>query len=122
MSASTPTDETDSTNSKPMLMSVITPQSGPNGTTAKTTKAAATEMNGAKKKMYGSALSGRRSSFVSNLIASAMGCNRPYGPTRIGPRRACMKAEIFRSRYDAYKAQTATPVTTAPICMNGQTT
>src|SRR5215204_5187419 len=51
MSARTPTDEIERTKSRPMLTSVITPQSGPNGTTAKTMKAAATEMNGAKKKM-----------------------------------------------------------------------
>jgi hypothetical protein len=55
ISASTPTDDTESTNSKPMLMSVMTPQSGANGITTKTTKAATTEMKGAKKKMYVSA-------------------------------------------------------------------
>src|SRR5215210_6624102 len=44
ISASTPTLETDKTNSRPMLMSVMTPQSGANGMTAKTMKAATTEM------------------------------------------------------------------------------
>src|ERR687893_1496766 len=52
MSASTPTDEMERTKSRPMFTSVITPQSGANGTTAKVMNAAATEMNGAKKKMY----------------------------------------------------------------------
>src|SRR6185295_108567 len=40
INASTPTLETASTNSKPILMSVITPQSGANGITAKVMKAA----------------------------------------------------------------------------------
>src|SRR3954469_24385008 len=44
ISASTPTLETESTKSRPILMSVITPQSGANGTTANTMKAATTEM------------------------------------------------------------------------------
>src|SRR2546429_10011468 len=48
--ASTPTLETASTKSTPMLTSVITPQSGPKGTTAKTMKAATTAMQGATKK------------------------------------------------------------------------
>src|SRR5919112_3573709 len=47
MRASTPTEETESTNSKPMLRSVMTPQSGANGITAKTTKAATTAIKGA---------------------------------------------------------------------------
>src|SRR5688500_8948094 len=55
--ASTPTLETARTNSRPILTSVITPQSGPKGTTAKTTKAATTAMYGAKKKIQRSALS-----------------------------------------------------------------
>src|SRR5436190_1842301 len=42
--ASTPTLETPITNNKPMLTSVITAQSGPNGITEKTMKAAATAM------------------------------------------------------------------------------
>src|SRR6266498_45144 len=40
--ARTPTLETDRTNNTPMFMSVITAQSGPNGITEKTMKAAAT--------------------------------------------------------------------------------
>src|SRR5918992_26157 len=44
ISASTPTLETASTNSTPMFTSVITAQSGPNGTTAITTNAATTAM------------------------------------------------------------------------------
>ena len=44
INASTPTLETASTNNKPILTSVITPQSGANGITAKVMKAAATAM------------------------------------------------------------------------------
>src|ERR1041385_7445159 len=44
INASTPTLETESTKSRPILMSVITPQSGANGTTANTMKAATTVM------------------------------------------------------------------------------
>src|SRR5712691_8577625 len=42
INASTPTLDTASTNSTPMFTSVITAQSGPNGTTAITTNAATT--------------------------------------------------------------------------------
>src|SRR5260370_16102117 len=58
INASTPTLDTASTNSKPMLTSVITPQSGPNGTTASTTNAATTAIYGAKKNIQRSAFSG----------------------------------------------------------------
>src|SRR5688500_15045714 len=51
INASTPTEETERTNSRPMLISVIMPQSGAKGMTAKTMNAAATEMYGAKRKM-----------------------------------------------------------------------
>lgn len=41
---------------------------------------------------------GRRGSLVNNLIASAIGCSRPQGPTMFGPFRSCMYPSIFRSR------------------------
>src|SRR3982750_2246548 len=44
MSASTPTEEIERTKSSPMFTSVITPQLGANGTTAKVMNVAATEM------------------------------------------------------------------------------
>src|SRR3982751_94294 len=44
INASTPTLETPRMNSRPMLTSVMTPQSGANGITANTTKAATTEI------------------------------------------------------------------------------
>src|SRR5215203_331433 len=98
ISASTPTLETASTSSKPMLTSAMTAQSGPNGITEKTMKAEATAMYGAKKKIQRSAFSGMKSSLVSSLSPSAIGWSSPHGPTRIGPSRACINAEILRSR------------------------
>lgn len=35
-------------------------------------------------------VAGRKGSLVNSLIASAKGCNRPYGPTMFGPFRNCM--------------------------------
>ncbi len=96
--ASTPTLETASTNSTPMFTSVITAQSGPKGTTAITMNAATTAMYGATKKTHRSAFSGMKSSFTSNFRPSAIGCKSPHGPTRIGPSRAWINAEIFLSR------------------------
>lgn len=36
-------------------------------------------------------------SLVNSLIASAIGCNRPYGPTILGPFRSCIYPSTFRS-------------------------
>src|SRR5262249_8165753 len=95
---STPTLDTASTKSTPIFTSVITAQSGPNGTTAITMNAATTAMYGATKKIQRSAFSGMKSSLVSSFNPSAIGWSSPHGPTRIGPSRACINAEIFRSR------------------------
>src|SRR5205085_10570086 len=59
--ASTPTLDTASTNKTPMFTSVMTAQSGPNGTTAITTNAATTAIYGAIKKIQRSAFSGMKS-------------------------------------------------------------
>src|SRR5579862_3807626 len=72
---------------------------------------AVTEISGANQKMALSASSGMMSSLMSNLTASAMGCSKPCGPTRIGPSRACMSAMILRSintMYPAISGRTAT--------------
>src|ERR1041384_3118185 len=98
INASTPTLETASTSNNPIFTSAITAQSGPNGITENTMNADATAMYGAKKKIQRSAFSGMKSSLVSNFNPSAIGWSSPHGPTRIGPSRACMNAEIFRSR------------------------
>src|SRR5438477_11318848 len=73
ISARTPTLETASTNSTPMLTSVMTAQSGPKGTTAMTMKAATTAIYGATKKIQRSAFSGTKSSLVSSFKPSAIG-------------------------------------------------
>lgn len=35
-------------------------------------------------------VSGCRGSLMNSLIASAIGCSNPYGPTILGPFRSCM--------------------------------
>lgn len=40
---------------------------------------------------------GRNGSFVNSFTASAIGCNRPYGPTMLGPLRNCIYPKTFRS-------------------------
>ena len=67
--------------------------------TAKTANAATTLMTGAIRNTTLSARAGTMSSLSISLMGSARACNRPQGPTRIGPRRACMKARTFRSKY-----------------------
>ena len=79
-----------------MFMSVMACV-GPNGTTTKTVKAASTTMKGAIQKIKLSASAGMMSSLSNSLRESAIGCSRPCGPTRIGPRRTCMWARILRS-------------------------
>ena len=59
--------------------------------------AAVTEISGAPQKIALSALSGMMSSLISSFRASAMGCSKPCGPTRMGPRRTCMSAITLRS-------------------------
>ena len=81
INASTPTLDTASTSSSPMLTSAMTAQSGPNGITEKTMNAEATAMYGAKKKIQRSAFSGMKSSLVKSLRPSAIGCSSPHGPT-----------------------------------------
>ena len=41
---------------------------------------------------------GLMSSLVKSLSASAIGCSRPKGPTRLGPMRTCMKPSSLRSQ------------------------
>ena len=84
MMLSTLSDETPSMNRMPMFMSV-TACVRPNGTTRKVVKAVMTTATGASQKTSLSAPSGIMSSFTSSLRASANGCSRPCGPTRMGP-------------------------------------
>ena len=67
------------------------------GSAASASIAAVTEISGAPQNTSRSAFSGMMSSFSSSFTASAMGCNSPCGPTRMGPRRTCMSAITLRS-------------------------
>ena len=55
------------------------------------------EMIGAAVNTHLSARTGVMSSLIISLIASAIGCRTPYGPTRIGPSRDCAHAMTLRS-------------------------
>lgn len=35
-------------------------------------------------------VAGRSGSLMNSLMASAIGCSSPYGPTMFGPLRSCM--------------------------------
>lgn len=41
-------------------------------------------------KRNGEEMDGRIGSLINSFTPSAMGCNRPKGPTMFGPLRACM--------------------------------
>ncbi len=94
----TPIDDTERISNRPMLTSATVAQPAPNGTSASSPSAAPVAMTGARRNRNLSALSGTMSSFASSFSPSASGWSRPSGPTRIGPRRACMKADTLRSR------------------------
>jgi len=55
------------------------------------------EMIGAAVNTHRSARTGVMSSLIISLMASAIGCSTPYGPTRIGPSRDCAHAITLRS-------------------------
>ncbi len=97
-----------------MFMSVIACV-GPKGTTTNTVNAASTTMNGAIQKTTASASAGMMSSFSSSLMASAIGCSNPCGPTRIGPSRTCMCARILRSSQFIAITATDSPPKTSRI-------
>ncbi len=55
--------------------------------------------SGASTKSFRSTFFGKMASLKSSFTVSASVCRSPIGPTRLGPMRSCMKAEIFRSAY-----------------------
>ncbi|MCY1555278.1 hypothetical protein D9M68_919220 [compost metagenome] len=71
--------------------------SGPKGTATHAASAGMMAMIGPRRNSPLAAALGLMISLVSNLIASAIGCSRPNGPTRLGPRRTCMKPSSLRS-------------------------
>src|SRR3990172_5176393 len=77
-------------------------QSAVKGTATNTMSAGMKIMNTASSNATKSAVAGRRSSFVSSLNVSAIGCSSPNGPVRVGPSRYCIRATILRSYHVAY--------------------
>src|SRR5262245_48822559 len=84
--------------SSPTLMSVTTNVGGgPIGMTENVTMAGNTARIGARWKMTLFAFAGMNSSLNRSFRTSAMGWRSPSGPTRLGPVRAWMWPQIFRS-------------------------
>lgn len=52
---------------------------------------------GVARNKNGEDVEGRTGSLINNLTPSAIGCNKPYGPTTLGPFRSCMYPNTFRS-------------------------
>ena len=84
------------TNNKPALM-LVSATSGPKGMATQAAKAGMMAMMGPKRNKPGATAEGVMISLVSNLMASAIGCSKPKGPTRLGPMRTCMKPSNLRS-------------------------
>ena len=80
---------------------------GPNGMTASAVRAGITASTGARKNTARSARAGMMSSLVTSLTRSATPWRRPFGPTRFGPSRACMKPMSRRSASTTTKPMTA---------------
>src|SRR4051812_46710957 len=70
---------------------------GPNGITAKVTKAGTVASTGARRKTALSAALGTMSSFSASFTPSASDCSRPNGPCTLGPMRCCIRATTRRS-------------------------
>ena len=69
----------------------------PKGITAQATSPRVKVTMGANTKTTGLALLGTIVSFISSFSPSAMGWNRPKGPTTLGPFRSCMAPITLRS-------------------------
>ena len=54
-------------------------------------------INGARLNKNLSAPMGVKPSLVNNFSVSAKDCNKPFGPTRLGPKRICIHALTFLS-------------------------
>ena len=70
---------------------------GPMGITAKMIRAGTSDITGARVCTQGLAWEGVMSSLRASLIPSAIGCSSPKGPTRLGPRRTCIRPITRRS-------------------------
>ena len=83
-------------NNRPAL-TLAKATSGPKGTTAQAAKAGMMVMMGPSKNKGLLAAVGKMISLVKSLRASAMGCNKPKGPVRLGPKRIWVKPMALRS-------------------------
>ncbi len=88
------------------------------GITAKVTSDGTSTRIGARTKKKRDAVAGSVSSLSRFLTPSAMGWSSPKGPTRFGPRRSWMKAEIRRSASVAYATTTITTVKMPRVLAN----
>src|SRR5437762_5738104 len=79
--------------------------SGPKGITAHAASAGMRVSIGAKMNRNLFAPVGTISSLNMSLMASAIGCNSPIGPTRLGPRRICIQPMSFLSHKVRYATQ-----------------
>ena len=84
---------------------------GPKGITAKAQSAVTIASAGARMKIGLCASAGMMSSFMMNLMPSAIGWNSPSGPTRFGPQRYWITADSRRST----QVMIATPTISALI-------
>src|SRR6201996_9458812 len=93
-----------------MLTLAIT-QPGANGITAQTAMAKVTLITGASRNTNLSALAGMVISLNTNFRRSAKDCNRPNGPTTLGPLRHCTAAQTLRSN----SSRKATPISRTTV-------
>src|SRR5712691_9741057 len=93
-----------------------------NGMTAKAMMAGPSAIAGAIVKTHRSALSGITSSLMRSFRTSAMGWRKPWGPTRLGPRRTCMKAITLRSSRVRYATTSRTTFRMTAIFRTGIST
>ncbi len=68
-----------------------------NGITAQIATAGISTISGAMMYMPRLTALGTMTSLSSSLSTSAIGCSRPIGPTRFGPRRTCIQPMSLRS-------------------------
>jgi hypothetical protein len=68
-----------------------------NGITAHAASAGAMARMGPRMNRPLLAPEGMMISFISSFTASAIGCSRPWKPTRLGPMRTCIQPMILRS-------------------------
>ena len=88
-----------------------------NGITAKVSSAGTKDIAGASRNSTLSAWAGSVSSLSRFLSPSAAGWNSPCGPTRLGPRRSCIQAQMRRSASVSRATPTMITVKTTMVLM-----